>query len=71
MVTIRDDAGSLSFTVADDGGGFDPDCANDGHGLTNLADRVDALGGHLELKSAPGRGTTIEGRIPIPELVQA
>jgi signal transduction histidine kinase len=71
MVTIRDDAGFLSFRVTDDGDGFDPHDANDGHGLTNLADRVDALGGELDLRSAPGRGTTIEGTVPIPELVPA
>jgi signal transduction histidine kinase len=71
MVTIRDDAGFLIFRVTDDGDGFDPHDANDGHGLTNLADRVDVLGGELDLRSAPGRGTTIEGTVPIPELVPA
>jgi signal transduction histidine kinase len=31
-----------------------------------MADRLAALGGRLEIQSAPGRGTTISGHLPVP-----
>jgi signal transduction histidine kinase len=33
-------------------------------GLQNIADRLAALGGTLDVRSAPGEGTTVAGRIP-------
>jgi signal transduction histidine kinase len=36
-----------------------------GDGLTNLADRVAALGGTLEIDAGPGRGTRITGTSPV------
>ncbi len=36
-----------------------------GTGLQGMADRLEVLGGRLELTSAPGRGTTVVGRIPV------
>jgi len=57
--------GALSFTVADDGPGFDPATAARGAGLTNMADRLGAVGGALEIRSTPGGGTAISGRVPV------
>jgi signal transduction histidine kinase len=37
-----------------------------GSGLRNMADRLAALGGRLQIQSAPGHGTTIAGQLPIP-----
>ena len=56
--------GDLTFTVEDDGRGFDPEAVV-GSGLTNMRDRVEALGGTLHVSSAPGSGTTIRGTIPM------
>jgi signal transduction histidine kinase len=56
--------GSLHFAVRDDGVGFD-ERASHGSGLTNMRDRLDALGGALEVRSKPGEGTTISGWIPL------
>jgi signal transduction histidine kinase len=56
----------LVFAVSDDGRGFDPDTTAGGSGLQGIADRVGALDGQVSVTSAPGRGTTIEGRLPIP-----
>jgi signal transduction histidine kinase len=36
-----------------------------GAGLTNMADRLDALGGELTVTSAPGRGTRVTGSLPV------
>jgi signal transduction histidine kinase len=48
--------------VADDGLGGADDRA--GSGLRGLGDRVEALGGRLELDSPAGVGTTVRARIP-------
>jgi signal transduction histidine kinase len=57
--------GDLTFSVSDDGIGFDPADTPRGAGLTNMRDRIDALRGTLEIESAPNRGTTVRGRIPV------
>ncbi|HZS16084.1 MAG TPA: sensor histidine kinase [Candidatus Dormibacteraeota bacterium] len=64
-VSLRDGDGTLRFAVADDGRGFDTATANRGAGMTNMRDRLDALGGTLELVSAPGRGAQVIGCLPV------
>jgi signal transduction histidine kinase len=56
---------SLTFEVSDDGVGFDTAIARKGAGLTNMADRLDALGGTLDVTSAQGSGTTISGTLSV------
>jgi signal transduction histidine kinase len=62
----------LAFEVTDDGDGFDTGTMPPGSGLQGMADRLEALGGILEVRSEPGAGTTVTGRIaarplaPIP-----
>jgi signal transduction histidine kinase len=56
--------GHLSFAIADDGVGFDPDATTQGTGLQGIADRLDALGGRLEIRAAPGEGTEVAGIVP-------
>jgi len=57
--------GILTFEIIDDGRGFDPAVVGQGTGLQGIADRLAALGGELEVRSAPGDGTTVAGRVPI------
>jgi signal transduction histidine kinase len=57
--------GSLVFEVTDDGRGFDPAAAERGSGLQGIADRLAALGGELSVRSAPGEGTSVVGRLPV------
>ena len=64
-VEIAGDGGGLRFSVTDDGAGFDPDTARSGSGLQGMADRLAALGGSFDVRSAPGRGTSVEGRLPV------
>ena len=45
--------------------GFDTTTATKGSGLTNMTDRVKALGGEVEMTSAPGRGTQLHGSSPV------
>jgi signal transduction histidine kinase len=56
----------LRFEIRDDGRGFDPHTTPRGSGLQNMSDRLEALGGRLEIRSAPGEGTITAGRIPVP-----
>jgi signal transduction histidine kinase len=58
-------ADSLRFTVIDDGAGYDAARAPLGAGLRNMTDRLAALGGTLQVRSAPGPGTTVAGRVPV------
>jgi signal transduction histidine kinase len=58
--------GTLRFTVSDDGTGYDPRHTPMGSGLRNMADRLAALGGRLQIRSAPGQGTTIAAQLPVP-----
>ena len=63
-ISLATREGSLVFTVADDGRGFDPTFAERGSGLQGMADRIEAIGGTLEIDSTPGQGTTVTGRVP-------
>lgn len=59
-VTLEPCAEGLAFAVTNDGSGFDlePDT------VTSMRDRIDAVGGKLELDSPPGSGTIVRGRVP-------
>jgi signal transduction histidine kinase len=64
-VHVYEAEGTLSFEVVDNGAGFDAGGdAVKGHGFVNMADRLGAIGGTLEVESAAGTGTTIRGSIP-------
>jgi signal transduction histidine kinase len=56
--------GMLTFAVEDDGRGFDPSANGYGSGLQGMADRLSALEGRVEVRSRPGEGTTVSGRVP-------
>jgi signal transduction histidine kinase len=61
MVSVEAGRGVLGLSVRDDGvGGADPH----GSGLTGLRERAEALGGTLQLTSPPGRGTSVEVKLP-------
>jgi len=64
QICLHAQDGTLSFTVSDDGTGYDPRRMPMGAGQRNMADRLAALGGRLEIQSAPTCGTTITGRLP-------
>ena len=65
VVRLEGSAGTLAFAVTDDGAGFDAATAQKGAGLTNMADRLDALGGLLDISSTPGTGTRVRGELPV------
>ena len=65
-VVVSSDPEGLTFEVADDGQGFDPRRHPAGSGTLNIADRLEAAGGGVRIETAPGRGTTVRGRLPVP-----
>lgn len=58
------DDDQLTVEVSDDGVGG-ASCLSGGSGLAGLADRIAALDGQLELRSEPGRGTTLYATLPL------
>jgi signal transduction histidine kinase len=63
-IALTNGDGALRFSVTDDGVGFDPSRTTYGTGLQGIADRLAAIGGTLDVRSEPGSGTTLEGRLP-------
>jgi signal transduction histidine kinase len=64
FIRLVDKGGHLRFEVEDDGEGFDPASTRHGTGLQGIADRLEAIGGTIEVRSAPGEGTTVAGYVP-------
>ncbi|MDP9346178.1 MAG: GAF domain-containing sensor histidine kinase, partial [Actinomycetota bacterium] len=64
VVEIVERDGSVELTVRDDGAGFDPTGHTTGFGLIGMHERVELLGGTLEIDSVPGQGTAVRARIP-------
>jgi signal transduction histidine kinase/ligand-binding sensor domain-containing protein len=66
---------AVAFVVKDNGSGFDTHKVNkhpgadsridSGHGLRNIAQRLEAIGGACTITSAPGSGTTVEMNLPV------
>jgi signal transduction histidine kinase/ligand-binding sensor domain-containing protein len=59
----------LAFRIQDNGRGFEPGHNSQGNGLRNMNTRAQRLGSVLELHAAPGRGTTVQVRVRVPELL--
>jgi signal transduction histidine kinase len=56
--------GAVEIEVIDDGSGFDPS-RGPGRGLLGMRERVEMLGGSIDLLSAPGEGTTVRASLPL------
>jgi signal transduction histidine kinase len=65
IVTLSRDGPHLTFEVHDTGVGFDPDDGEAGSGLVNMRDRIEAVGGVLEVTGRRGRGASVRGRVPV------
>ena len=68
---LAEEQGGAELRVSDDGGGFDPSVIarnsegpTGGLGLIGMAERARLVGGELDVRSAPGGGTTITLRVP-------
>jgi signal transduction histidine kinase len=71
LVQVGVEGGELVIEIEDDGKGFDPGAAGrrEGRpswGLMGIRERAEILGGTAKIESAPGQGTHVEVRIPLP-----
>lgn len=58
-IEVAVDRSHIALTVSDDGRGFDPTVEGDGNGLANMRKRATAMGARLDVRTAPGEGTTV------------
>ena len=70
-IRLAGSGGTLEFSVSDDGAGFPAAGTSHGSGLQGMSDRLAAHGGTLAVRSQPGQGTTITGRLPTSERTAA
>jgi two-component system, chemotaxis family, CheB/CheR fusion protein len=61
-LTYRDD--EVCLCIKDDGQGFDPQATGGGFGLRGMRERVEAIGGAMDLSTGPGKGTEIRVHQP-------
>ncbi len=68
-VTLNIEPDRLEVTILDSGAGFDPGQISPARstGLSAMRERVRLAGGDFHLQSAPGEGTLISARFPLPE----
>jgi signal transduction histidine kinase len=64
-VRVWGEGGRLCFEVGDNGRGLDPTRAKSGGGLQNIRDRLDVLGGVVDVSSTPGVGARVAGWVPL------
>ncbi len=64
-VTLTAEDGVLEVTIGDDGVGFNVE-RRSGLGLVGMGERAEFAGGRLDIESAPGAGTTLRARFPLP-----
>lgn len=72
LIELAGGPSGLGMRINDDGKGFDIErMPNGGLGLTSMRERVEAIGGVLEIRTAPGAGTHVRITVPIhpPEVV--
>ena len=68
-VSLRSLDGGVQLALRDDGVGFDPAREKGGPhlGLASMHERVQLLGGDLDIESVPGQGTTVLAWVPLRE----
>jgi signal transduction histidine kinase len=68
-IDLTTTADRISLAVSDDGSGFTPTTAPDGRtghfGLMGMRERIERIGGKLDITSQPGEGTTIRIEVPL------
>jgi two-component system sensor histidine kinase DegS len=66
IVRLQGDRDELVLTITDDGKGFDiAKVWGRGLGLISMQERLDALGGTLEIRSKPGEGTHVKATVAL------
>jgi signal transduction histidine kinase len=69
QIRVRQETGRIVLSVEDDGKGFDARHVR-GLGLVGMEERVNHLGGNVQVKSEPGRGTLLAAELPLSAVEQ-
>jgi signal transduction histidine kinase len=64
-VTLTGEDNDLELMISDDGVGFSIEQLRGSLGLVGMRERAELVGGHLDIDSAPGAGTTLRARFPL------
>lgn len=64
-LSVQEGDSEIQITIRDDGEGFDQSTLTSGRGLTGMRERIELLGGEIEVSSKPGEGTEISARVPL------
>lgn len=64
-ISLTQEHDHFCLQVSDDGCGYDPVQHTSGFGIFGMRERTRLLGGSLHIQSSPGRGTTVEAKIPL------
>jgi len=65
LIRLTTQRNQLAVVVSDNGRGFDPSTAKKGLGLNNIINRAELFNGKAEIKSMPGRGSTVTVTVPL------
>lgn len=65
MVRVAEEEGKIALEVSDNGTGFDTETKHHSYGLLGIRERVEMLGGEVEVSSGKGQGTTLLARLPV------
>ena len=71
VVSVPAGADSLRLSIRDNGKGFDQAAASRGIGAIGMTERVFAFSGHIEFRTAPGKGTEVDVELPLKGAVPA
>ncbi|HET9186090.1 MAG TPA: GAF domain-containing protein [Solirubrobacterales bacterium] len=66
-VSATEGDGAVRIVVSDDGGGFDTAASTAGRGLRGMRERIELLGGEIEVSSSPDEGTRITACVPLQD----
>jgi signal transduction histidine kinase len=70
LIQLGLDGKDLHIEIEDDGQGFDPNVSPQDrphYGVLGMRERAELLGGTAVIESAPGMGTRLEIRVPLPD----
>src|SRR3954470_9449838 len=67
-VSVHESRGCIEVEIRDDGAGFDPDDSSGGFGLIGMRERAELVDGKINVRSAPGEGTTVSITVPAKHL---
>jgi signal transduction histidine kinase len=64
---VKEADGAIQIALGDDGDGFDTGGPTAGRGLRGMRERIELLGGEIEVSSKPGEGTKVSARVPLQQ----